>query len=177
MTINTDFSLKLAALAQAKTQALTKASERKTGAAEKSAAASFAAALDTAKATDESAATSAPAAIHPLVKHEARKVGPLEQFEGFVLRSFVESMLPDKSSGFFGKGTAGEIWRSMLADQIGKEIAASGGIGIADVIAKKEGIHTGTPHHRAEGVRGVDALNGERNTEAGLATGSDKNRL
>ena len=73
----------------------------------------------------------------PLVAHEARKVPPLEQFEGFVLRSFVEEMLPSKASTYFGTGTAGAIWRSMLAEHIGDELARGGGIGIAAAIAGK----------------------------------------
>ena len=76
--------------------------------------------------------------LAPLVAHNSRKASPLEQFEGFVLRSFVESMLPSESSGFFGSGTAGSVWKSMLAEQIGDEIAKDGGIGIADAIAAKE---------------------------------------
>ena len=76
--------------------------------------------------------------VRPLVAHEARKVPPLEKFEGFVLRSFVENMLPKGDSSFFGKGTAGDVWRSMLAEQIGDEMAKNGGIGIAASIAGKK---------------------------------------
>ena len=56
---------------------------------------------------------------------------PHQQFEAFVLQSFVESMLPKDSETVFGKGTAGGIWKSMLAEQIGAQIAKAGGIGIA----------------------------------------------
>lgn len=91
----------------------------------------FATLLDAA-ATDV-APPSAP--IIPLVAHEARAVPPLEQFEGFVLRSFVESMLPSEASSYFGSGTAGAIWRSMMAEEIGNELARGGGIGIASAIA------------------------------------------
>ncbi len=73
--------------------------------------------------------------------HQTSRSGelePLQRFESFVLRSFVESMLPDKNTSFFGTGTAGQIWKSMLAEKIGDEMAASGGIGIADMLAKRE---------------------------------------
>lgn len=62
---------------------------------------------------------------------------PVQKFEGFVLRSFVESMLPSDNSSFFGTGTAGKIWKSMLAERIGDEMAGAGGIGIADMLAKR----------------------------------------
>ena len=62
---------------------------------------------------------------------------PLQRFESFVLRSFVENMMPKDNTSFFGSGTAGEIWKSMLAEKIGDEMAAGGGIGIADMLADK----------------------------------------
>lgn len=60
------------------------------------------------------------------------KVGSAyQQFEAFILQSFIESMLPKDSDVSFGKGTAGSVWRSMMAEQIGAQIARAGGIGIA----------------------------------------------
>ena len=54
-------------------------------------------------------------------------------FEGMVLATFVEAAFPE-SVAAFGAGTAGSVWRSMLAEQIGAEMAAAG-IGIADRLA------------------------------------------
>jgi hypothetical protein len=56
------------------------------------------------------------------------------KFEGFVLQVLVETMLPSGSTAF-GKGTAGTVWRSMMAEQLGNQLAASGGIGIAGLLA------------------------------------------
>lgn len=100
----------------------------------------FSALLDAAgqaPASDRTAASAVPSAgpITPLVAHESRVASPLEQFEGFVLRSFIESMLPSEASSYFGSGTAGEVWRSMMAEEIGNELARGGGIGIAAAIA------------------------------------------
>ncbi len=103
--------------------------------------------------------------IAPLVKHHARTASPLEKFEGFVLRSFVESMLPSAESSYFGTGTAGEVWRSMLAEEIGDEMARNGGIGIAASIAGKPGSRFGADANTmaAGGVEqrrsAVDGLN------------------
>ncbi|MBZ8131807.1 rod-binding protein [Afifella sp. IM 167] len=58
--------------------------------------------------------------------------GTYRSFEAMVLTSFVQTMLPQSSSGLFGSGSAGQIWRSMLAEQIAKQMADSGGVGIAD---------------------------------------------
>ncbi len=57
------------------------------------------------------------------------------EFESFVLQTFVEAMLPKETSGVFGVGMAGAFWRSMMAEQIARELARSGGIGIGDLVA------------------------------------------
>lgn len=54
-----------------------------------------------------------------------------QQFEAFILQSFIETMLPKEAESVFGKGTAGGIWKSMMAEQIGTQISKAGGIGIA----------------------------------------------
>lgn len=54
------------------------------------------------------------------------------KFEAMILQNFVKSMLPNDSENVFGKGTSGDIWKSMMAEQIGDVLAKGGGIGIAD---------------------------------------------
>jgi len=53
------------------------------------------------------------------------------KFEAMVLQNFVKSMLPTESEEVYGKGTAGDIWKSMMAEQIGNVMAKGDGIGIA----------------------------------------------
>ncbi|HLS18739.1 MAG TPA: rod-binding protein [Paracoccaceae bacterium] len=65
----------------------------------------------------------------------ARKADPYQQFEAHLLQTFIESMLPDEGSTLYGAGTAGEIWKSMLAEGMAAELARSGGIGIARILA------------------------------------------
>jgi Rod binding domain-containing protein len=57
------------------------------------------------------------------------------QFEAFVLQSFIETMLPKNAEAVFGKGTAGAIWKSMLAEKLADQISRNGGVGIAQRIA------------------------------------------
>ena len=59
-----------------------------------------------------------------------------------MLRSFVETMLPDDATAAYGSGTAGEIWKGMKAEHIGNAMARSGGIGIAEKLAR---LHPGEP--------------------------------
>jgi len=70
-----------------------------------------------------------PPAIPPVIPPAYRK------FEAFVLQTFIESMLPRGSAVNFGKGVAGDVWRSMLAEQLGTAVAKSGGVGIAKFLA------------------------------------------
>ncbi len=72
-------------------------------------------------------------------QHQSSRSGrlkPEQAFESFVLRSFIEEMLPKDNKAVFGGGTAGNIWRSMLAERIADEMAAGGGIGIAKTISR-----------------------------------------
>lgn len=65
----------------------------------------------------------------------AQPASPFEQFEAFALQNFIQSMLPKESAALFGGGTAGGIWKSMLADGLAKQLASAGGIGIAETLA------------------------------------------
>jgi hypothetical protein len=40
-------------------------------------------------------------------------------------------MLPKDAENTYGKGSAGSIWKSMMAEQIGAQLSRAGGIGIA----------------------------------------------
>lgn len=70
------------------------------------------------------------------LKNDTARTGaadPYRKFEGQVIQQFVEAMLP-KAETVFGKGNAGGIWKSMLSEQIGQQIAKTGGIGIARML-------------------------------------------
>jgi len=52
-------------------------------------------------------------------------------FEAVMLNSFVSEMLPKDVSSVFGQGLAGDMWKSMLADQVSRQMAKSDALGIA----------------------------------------------
>ncbi|MGE3066407.1 MAG: rod-binding protein [Hyphomicrobiaceae bacterium] len=74
-----------------------------------------------------------------------RKAEAFRQFESFVLQSFIQDMLPKNAENVFGKGTAGEIWKSMLAEKLAGQISAGGGIGIARQLAARDALAATTP--------------------------------
>jgi flagellar protein FlgJ len=54
------------------------------------------------------------------------------RFEAMVLQTFIQNMLPKDGAAVYGKGMAGEMWKSMLAEKVAAVVAERGGIGIAD---------------------------------------------
>jgi Rod binding domain-containing protein len=71
-----------------------------------------------------------------------------QKFEAMVLQNFVKNILPN-SDTLYGKGTAGEMWKGMMAEQLGNTMAKGGGVGIAakmyhDQLEKTRG--TGADH-------------------------------
>ncbi|ATQ69864.1 MULTISPECIES: rod-binding protein [Methylosinus] len=71
-----------------------------------------------------------------------------ESFEGFVIQSCLETILPKGEDGLFGHGAAGSAWRSMMAEQIGRQIAKAGGFGMRAALVRDL-------EHRAGGQGGV----------------------
>ena len=79
-------------------------------------------------------ASADPSSVSVLASEDAAPDKTLEtyqRFEAMILQNFIGSMLPKDSEQLYGKGTAGEIWKSMMAEQLGNALAKGGGIGIA----------------------------------------------
>jgi Rod binding domain-containing protein len=57
--------------------------------------------------------------------------GKYQRFEAMVLQTFIQNMLPKDAEGVYGKGLAGDMWKSQLSEQLADVMAARGGIGIA----------------------------------------------
>lgn len=75
---------------------------------------------------------------HQAAKVPTRADRTAEDFEAVFLTQMVEKMFEGLGSeGPLGAGEAGGAYRSMLADQFGKTIAAAGGVGIADDVRRE----------------------------------------
>ncbi|MGO9742466.1 MAG: rod-binding protein [Roseiarcus sp.] len=53
------------------------------------------------------------------------------KFEAVLLTNMIGEMLPKDATDVYGGGFGGDMWRSMLAEQIGNQIAKSGALGIS----------------------------------------------
>lgn len=83
---------------------------------------------DTAPRNSYEAGGSESAKILPRVEARTKAYKGLEQL---ILKSLLENMLPKDTSGaVFGAGTAGDIWRSFLADQLATQVGKTVDLGI-----------------------------------------------
>jgi flagellar protein FlgJ len=91
--------------------------------------------------TDVRHAPIATARAARVISSSSSKDGPEQkpdvhvQFEALLLQNMIEAMLPKDTEALMGSGTAGNIWKSMLAEKIAAEIARTGTLGIAKQIA------------------------------------------
>ncbi|WP_409561300.1 rod-binding protein [Hyphomicrobium sp. MC8b] len=86
--------------------------------------------------TAQTATSSTQVPANDARQKKLKEVG--QQFEALYLRQMLEEWLPKDSEALFGEGTAGSIWRSMLADHMATTLSKSGTIGIAQMIMKHE---------------------------------------
>ncbi|TWF53386.1 rod-binding protein [Neorhizobium alkalisoli] len=54
------------------------------------------------------------------------------KFEASILSTFVNNMMPKETEDVYGKGSAGEFWKGMMAEKISDEMSKRGGVGIAE---------------------------------------------
>jgi hypothetical protein len=94
----------------------------------------FAAAMEGAQPANEafSCGVPEPAAVFHRGMPKAEVPEAYKKFEAFILQSFIQNMLPESSEATYGSGTAGEVWRSLAAEEMGKTMAEAGGLGIAE---------------------------------------------
>jgi flagellar protein FlgJ len=86
----------------------------------------------------------APASQMPIERSPAAEAN--RKFEAFLIQSCLQTILPKEEHGFFGQGAAGGIWRSMIAEQLGNQIAKAGGIGLQKML----------DHHKTQQISQVD---------------------
>jgi len=53
------------------------------------------------------------------------------EFETMLANSFVQEIMPKNQASVYGQGFAGDMWRSMLSEQVSRQIAKSGALGLS----------------------------------------------
>lgn len=59
--------------------------------------------------------------------------------ETLIAKMMVESMLPKEGPATFGSGSAGGVWRSMLADKLADQLTRGKGLGILNGVSLTKG--------------------------------------
>ena len=59
--------------------------------------------------------------------------------ETLVAKMMVETMLPKGGGAIFGKGTAGDVWRSMFSDRLATELTRGKGLGLLKDVSYHKG--------------------------------------
>jgi peptidoglycan hydrolase FlgJ len=91
-----------------------------------------------------------------------------KRFEAMVLQTFIQSMLPNDSAAVYGKGMAGDMWKSLLAEKVADSMAERGGIGISDRVLGKHYAHADNAQP-LQAVDQSDGADGETDSPAKLA--------
>lgn len=89
----------------------------------------------------DNAAAAVTGAKAPTKRRPDPRTEAVKGLERLVLQNLVESMLPKETSTLFGRGTAGDVWRSMLAEQLAAQIGAVVDLGVgraAPSLARRE---------------------------------------
>lgn len=92
--------------------------------------AGFGAAVDILKDVSGTNAGLGDVGMRKVASAETPKV--YRDFEAVFLTNFVKSMLPEDSEEVYGKGNAGEMWKSMMAEELGSVLSEAGGVGVAE---------------------------------------------
>lgn len=116
--------------------ALVTASQAATAAASAPATSAAAAAVTGANAPVRgTTATITDARNAPMLRDDTSPAKAMRKLEAFFLQSALQEMLPKDAEALYGAGLAGDIWKSMLAEQLAAELAKSAKFGIAERLA------------------------------------------
>lgn len=64
---------------------------------------------------------------------DAKEAG--KEFEAMLLSSMIEDMMTDTGESYFGGGFAGDVWKSMMAEQIAAQVVKGADLGVASKVA------------------------------------------
>lgn len=60
-----------------------------------------------------------------------------QKFEAFLVQSWLENLLPKEESGIFGSDPGANVWRSMMAEQLGAKLASTDCLGLQKLLEPK----------------------------------------
>lgn len=83
--------------------------------------------------------------------HEVAK-----EFEALLVSNMINTMMGESEDSFFGGGFAGGVWKSMMAEQVAKQVVKTADFGVADKVTKYM-VREGDEIAAVSGVNDADA--------------------
>ena len=59
-----------------------------------------------------------------------------KEFEALLVSNMIDTMMGETEEGFFGGGFAGNVWKSMMAEQVANQVVKTADFGVADTVTK-----------------------------------------
>ncbi len=128
----------------------------------------FASALNAAQSGAPALAPPGAQAVTP-----SRAKSAQTKLESVILGQFIGEMLPKDTPSAFGQGYAGDMWRSMLAERVADQIAASGRLGIASRLFAGHPLSSSAPLFSPQSARGATEAQTVQASANALSSASD----
>ena len=80
-----------------------------------------------------------------------------KQFEALLVANMVKDMIGETGASFYGEGFAGDVWKSMMSEQIANQVVKGADFGVADMLVKSF-VHDG------EKIAAVSGVNDAKST-------------
>lgn len=73
---------------------------------------------------------------------QSQALSVTQKFEAFLMQNWLETLLPKEGSGIYGSDPGANIWRSMMAEQLGTKLASVDCLGLHKFLDFKNGVQT-----------------------------------
>lgn len=71
---------------------------------------------------------------------QTQSLSATQKFEAFLVQSWLETLLPKEESGVFGSEPGANVWRSMMAEQLGAKLASGDCLGLQKLLEPKASV-------------------------------------
>lgn len=79
-----------------------------------------------------------------------------KDFESVLVANMIEDMMGDGEQGYFGGGFAGGVWKSMMAEQVAKQVVKHADFGVASKISQYY-VRRGEAFSPVEGINNAES--------------------
>lgn len=96
-----------------------------------------------------------------------------KQFEALLVANMVKDMIGETGAGFYGEGFAGDVWKSMMSEQIANQVVEASDFGVAKMLVKSF-VHDGDEIAPVSGVHDAKAAVSENREVDAARSGTNE---